>query len=114
MTLTRPDHLHGDADWLARHAAGAASLALGLLAFIVVAVTQEQLWSTPDPRISVPAFALTAAAAGISLARRERAVPLWLGGLGLAGAALVLGWFLMLAIIVGATAVLILILHSVM
>lgn len=114
MTLPRPDHLRPDADWLGTHAAGAASLALGIAAFIVVAVTQDQLWSTPDPRISVPAFALTAAAAGISLARRERAYPLWLAGLGLAGAALVLGWFLMLAIIVGATAILILILHSVM
>lgn len=114
MTLPRPDHLRDDADWLALHAAGAVSLVLGILAFVVVAVTQDQLWSTPDPRISVPAFAVTAIAAGISLARRERAVPLWLGGLGLAGAALVLGWFLMLAIIVGATAVLILILHSVM
>jgi hypothetical protein len=114
VTLPRPDHLRDDADWLARHAAGAVSLALGIVAFVVVAVTQDQLWSTPDPRISVPAFAVTAIAAGISLARRERAAPLWLGGLGLAGAALVLGWFLMLAIIVGATAVLILILHAVM
>jgi hypothetical protein len=114
VTLERPDHLHADADWLARHAAGVASLALGIVAFVVVAVTQDQLWSTPDPRISVPAFALTAAAAAISLARRERAYPLWLGGIGLAGAALVLGWFVMLAIVVVATAVLILILHSVM
>jgi hypothetical protein len=112
VTLTRPDHLRDDADGLARHAAGAASLALGILAFIVVAVTQDAL--TPDPRISVPAFALTAVAAGVSLARRERAYPLWLAGLGLAGAALVLGWFLMVAIVVGVTAILILILHSVM
>jgi len=110
----RPDHLRTDGDWLARHIAGAVALGLGVLAFIVVAVTQDQLWTTPDPRISVPAFALTAVAAIASIARRERAYPLWLLGLGLAAAALVLGWFLMLVVIVAATAVLILILHSVM
>ena len=35
-------------------------------------------------------------------------------GLGLAGAALVLGWFLMVAIVIGAAAILMLILHTVM
>ena len=73
------------------------------------------MWSTPDWRISVPAFALTARRGVDRRSRaRERAYVLWLLGLGLAGAALVLGWFLMLAIVLGATAVLILILHSVM
>lgn len=110
----RPDHLRTDGDWLARHVAGVVALGVGVLAFIVVAVTQDQLWATPDPRISVPAFALTAVAAIASIARRERAYPLWLLGLGLAAAALVLGWFLMLVVIVAATAALILILHSVM
>jgi uncharacterized membrane protein YccC len=114
VTLTKPDHLHGDEPWLARHAAGVAALGLGILAFVVVAVSQDQLWSTPDPKISVPAFGVTAAAAVVSLARRERAYSLVLAALGLAGAALVLGWFVMLAIIVGASAALILILHSVM
>lgn len=114
MTLERPDHLQPDEHWLARHAAGAAALGLGVLAFVVVAVSQHELWSTPDPRISVPAFGLTAVAAAVSLARRERAYSLVLAGLGLAGAALVLGWFLMLAIVVGVSGALILILHSVM
>lgn len=115
--LTKPDHLRPEAaqgDWIVRHAAGVAALVLGVLAFVVVAVTQEQFWSTPDWRISVPGFALTAIAALASIARRERAYPLWLLGIGLAGAALVLGWFLMLAVIVGVTTILILILHSVM
>ena len=114
MTLTKPDHLHGDEPWLASHAAGAAALGLGILAFVVVAVSQNELWSTPDPRISVPAFGVTAAAAVVSLARRERSYSLVLSGLGLAGAALVLGWFLMLAIVVGVSVALILILHSVL
>ena len=85
-----------------------------LIAFIVVAVTQRELWSTPDWRISVPGFAATAVASLVSLARRERAHALWLVGLGLAAAALVLGWFMMLAIVIGATAILMLILHTVM
>ena len=85
-----------------------------MISFVVVAVTQEQIWSTPDWRISVPGFAVTAIAALASIARRERAYPLWLLGLGLAAASLVLGWFLMLAVVIGVTATLILILHSVM
>ena len=63
----------------------------------------------------MPGFAATAIAAGASLARREpRGYLLWAIGLGLAGAALVLGWFLMLAIVAGATAIVILILHALM
>ena len=101
--------------WLASRPAGLASAVLGLLAFIVVAISQTQLWSPPDWRISVPCFALTAAAACVSVARRERgAYPLWLLGVGLAGAALVLGWFLMVAFVIGATAILMLILHALM
>ena len=93
---------------------GALAFGLGVHTFVVVAVAQERLWSTPDWRQSVPGFALTVAAAVASILRRERASMWWLLGLGLAGAALVLGWFLMLAIVIGATAVLIMILHSVM
>ena len=114
--LVKPDHLTGPVpgEWLAKHAAGALALALGGLAFIVVAITQTQLWATPDYRISVPGFAITAVAALVAIARKEHSSTYWLLGLGLAAAALVLGWFLMLAVIIGATAVLILILHTVM
>ncbi|CAN5174624.1 hypothetical protein BH11MYX1_BH11MYX1_23350 [soil metagenome] len=116
--LVKPDHFGpghpGKGEWFANHAAGALALVLGTLAFIVVAVTQDQLWATPDWRISVPAFAITAVAALVAIARKERSSTCWLLGLGIAGAALVLGWFLMLAVIIGATAVLILILHAVM
>jgi hypothetical protein len=117
--LTKPSHLRPVLPsrwaWLARRPAGLLAAALGLLAFIVVAVAQPKLWSTPDWRLSVPGLAATAIAALISLARREHAAyPLWLVGLGFATAALVLGWFLMLAIVIGATVVLILILHALM
>lgn len=114
--LTRPPHLSPPArrSWLAARPAAVAAAVLGLASFVVVAVAQPALWATPDPRLSVPGAAATAAAALISLARRERGYPLWLAGLGLAVAALVLGWFLMLSIVIGATVVLILVLHAVM
>jgi hypothetical protein len=117
--LTRPSHLRpalgSRRAWLLRRPAGVAAAALGLAAFVAAAVVQPALWSTPDWHLTVPGLAVTAIAALISVARREPAAyPLWLAGLGLAGAALVLGWFLMLAIVIGATAVLILILHAVM
>jgi hypothetical protein len=119
VPLTRPVHLRPIAAsrwaWLARRPAATAAALLGLIAFVVVAVAQPRLWSTPDWHLSVPGAVATAVAALISVARREPvAYPLWLVGLGLAGAALVLGWFLMLAIVIGATVMLILILHAVM
>ena len=121
--LTKPSHLRsalGTAEtsrraWLVQRPAGAACAALGLITFIVVAVAQPALWAAPDRRLTVPGLAATAIAALLSIARRETgAYPLWLLGLGLATAALVLGWFLMFAIVIGATVVLILILHAVM
>jgi len=78
-------------------------------------VVHGELSSLPDPRLTVPGFAATAIAAAASVARREpRAFWLWALGLGLAGAAIVLGWFLMLSIVAVATASVILILHAVM
>jgi hypothetical protein len=113
--LVKPDHFGPvPNEWFANHAAGALTLVLGTLAFVVVTVTQDQLWATPDWRISVPAFAVTAVAALVAILREEHSSTYWLLGLGIAAAALVLGWFLMLAIVIGATVVLILILHSMM
>ncbi|CAN5906195.1 hypothetical protein BH11MYX3_BH11MYX3_10870 [soil metagenome] len=118
--MDKPDHLRPVAEtspsvWLAQRPAALVAAVLGLLSFIIVAISQGELWSTPDWRISVPCFAATAIASLASIARKERgAYPLWTIGLGLAAAALVLGWFLMLAIVIGATAILMLILHAVM
>jgi hypothetical protein len=115
--VPRPDHLR-EVDpraWLGRHVAGVLALVLGALTFIVVAVSQPHLWASPDPRISIPGFTATLIAAIFSWGRRESgAYPYWLAGLGLALAALVLGWFLMLAIVIGATVVVIAILHAVL
>ncbi|HEU4728423.1 MAG TPA: hypothetical protein VFT22_11050 [Kofleriaceae bacterium] len=117
--LTRPEYLRPALAsrwaWFVRRPAGVTAAVLGLTAFIVIAIVQPTLWSTPDWRLSVSGLVATAIAVLVSVARREQAAyPLWLTGLALAGAALVLGWFLMLAIVIGAAVVLILILHAVM
>ena len=86
-----------------------------MLSFLVTAVVHGELSSTPPWWLTVPGFLATLGAAAASLAGREpRGYWLWGLGLGLAGAAIVLGWFLMLAIVIGATAIAILILHAVM
>jgi hypothetical protein len=101
--------------WLTQRAAAVAAVVLGLVTFIAAALSQDALWSTPDLRITVPGFVLTALAGVASLARREPgAAPLWLLGLGLAGVALALGWFLLVTIVVGVTAIGMLILHTLM
>jgi hypothetical protein len=116
--LVKPDHLRdipmSRGAWLSKHAVSVAALVLGIVSFTTVAMLQHPFWATPDWRVSVPGFAVTAAASIGALVRREGAPWLWIVGLGFAAAALVLGWFLMLAIVIGATAVLMLILHTVM
>ncbi|HWO23256.1 MAG TPA: hypothetical protein VNO30_31155 [Kofleriaceae bacterium] len=115
--LERPAHLVPAAaePWHRARKAGALALGLGALSFVIAAVVHGELSSMPDLWLTVPGFAATAIASAASVARREpRAVFLWALGLGLAGAAIVLGWFLMLSIVVAATAIVILILHAVM
>lgn len=116
--MEKPSHL-GPADpstgsWLAARPAALAAGVLGLIAFIVVAVASGELGATPDWRISVPGFVLTAIASIASVARKERSgYMVWMIGLGLAAASLVLGWFLMVAIVIGAAVVAVLILHAI-
>jgi hypothetical protein len=62
----------------------------------------------------VPFVAATVIAAVASIARREGMWALPLAGVGLAAATLVLGWFVITAIVVAATVVVIVILHAVM
>jgi len=115
--LERPAHLQrpDGGGRLGPRKAAAAALALGALTFLIAAVAHARLASMPDWRLTMPGFAATAIAAAASIARREpRAYWLWAIGIGLAGAAIVLGWFLMIAIVIGATAAVILILHAVM
>jgi hypothetical protein len=103
-----------EAHWARANIAGLIALGLGALAFAIPAVTQNELWTTPDWRLTVPFFLVTAVVTGVSFLRRERLWALPLVGLGAAGAAMVLGWFVVVAAIVAATAVLILILSTVL
>jgi len=108
--VDKPEHLQP----APRRTAAVVALVLGALAFVIVAAMQDHLWATPDWRLSVPGLVLTAAAAAASLARRERAYPWLFAGLGLAVAACLLGWVLMFAVVLGATALLIILFHHVM
>ena len=101
-------------NWFTAHVAGLCALVLGVVGFAVVSLTTEKFWATPDWRLTVPILVATVAAATVSIVRRERAVALPLLGVGLAAAAVVLGWFLITAIVVGVTGIVILILSHAM
>src|SRR5512134_1908385 len=95
---------HGlEGPWAVRHLAGLIGLGLGVLGFLVVALSQDQLWTTPDWRIATPFLAATVIAAAVSVARRERMWFLPMIGVGLAASALFLGYFVITAIVVVAT-----------
>jgi hypothetical protein len=100
--------------WFAQHAVGLATLALGVIAFVVVTAQQEQVWAQPDWRITVPFLVATVALGVVSLARREGATYLPLLGIGLAAAATVLGFAIIFGAIVLVTALIVVILSGVM
>jgi lipopolysaccharide export LptBFGC system permease protein LptF len=85
------------------------ALGLGAGGFITVTVAQPRFWAQPNWRLSVPFFVVTLVAAAISLVRKEPSYALPLLGLGLAAAAMVLGWFFVTAAVVIATGLVILI-----
>lgn len=113
--MDRPAHLrpaHTDGP-LGPRPAALLAFALGIVAFALVAVFSGQLSATPDWRVSLPGFAATSLAAVISVVRRERGGRwLALGGVALAAASLVYGWFVVVAIVIAAAVVAILILHA--
>lgn len=116
-SLQKPMHLGpGEPSWLRRRPAGALALGLGMLWFlVVVSVHGIGTAGLPPYALTLPGLGLVGAAAVASLARREPgAYPLWLIGLALAAASVVLGYFLLIAVVVGAAAVLMVILHAVM
>lgn len=113
-SLRRETARAGEVPWALAHLAGLIALGIGALGFLVVALSQDRIWATPDWRIAVPFLGASIVAAVASISRREGTWALPLAGVGLAAAALVLGWFVITAIVVVATVVVILILHSVM
>ncbi len=85
---------------LVAHAAGLTALMVGAVAFIVVVIRQKELWSQPDFRLTVPLFVATLIPTAISFVRKEGSYALPLLGLGMAGVAVVMGWFFAFAVVV--------------
>ena len=113
MALERSIQPIDNGPWLAKRKVALVALVLGALSFAVVAIAHPNVSDLPDWRLTVPGFAATVVASVLSLARREpQGYWLWAIGLGLACAAVFLGWFLMLAIVIVATVIVILILHA--
>jgi hypothetical protein len=111
----RPEARPGpDPSWFKHHAVGLVTLLLGVIAFTVVALNQDEFWAQPDWRLTVPFLIVTIAAGVVSMARKEGALYLPLLGIGLAGAAMVLGFAIVFGIVVAVTALVIVILSGVM
>ncbi len=102
------------AQWLAKNATGLAALVVGAIGFVVTFMVQDPLWSMPDHRLTVPFFGLALVLAVVSVARRESTLVLPVAGVALAALAMVLGWFLVMALIVAVAAIVILIMSMVM
>ncbi len=102
------------AQWVAKNATGLAALVVGAVGFVVTFMVQDPLWSMPDHRLTVPFFGLALVLAVVSVARRERTLVLPVAGVALAALAMVLGWFLVMAMIVAVAAIVILIMSMVM
>ena len=102
------------AQWLARNATGLAALIVGAVGFVVTFMVQDPMWSMPDHRLTVPFFGLALVLAVVSVARREGTLVLPVAGVALAALAMVLGWFLVMALIVAVAAIVILIMSMVM
>ena len=87
--------------WWRRRWAGASGLGLGLIAIVCGLVMQvgagKAITELPDPRVMLPFAAATLALAVISFVRREPTRLAAVGGLIAAGAAAVMGWFLLIA-----------------
>ncbi len=105
------------ATWIKQHAAGLTCAALGLVAIAVAAVLcfgGETTIRIPDVRVTAPLLVATCAAAVVALVRREGTYPLLLCGVTLAGAAMVLGWAVVVAVIALCAAIVIAVMHHVM
>ena len=91
--------------WLLAHALGLGAIVLGATSFTIAAIRQDELWSTPDHRVTIPFFVATLVIAIVSFVRQEPTRILPLAGLALAAIAVALGWVIVVGAILLATAV---------
>ena len=91
------------------HAGGILAASAGLASLIAAAIMQfggqRQITEPPDAWVTVPLLALAVIAMGVAFYRREPHRPFAILGVGMAAAAVALGWVLVAAA-VGAGAVL--------
>ena len=92
-------------EWLLRHLLGLIAILLGATSFTIAAVRQDHLWSTPDHRVTIPAFVLVLLVGVGSFVRQEPTRLLPLVGIALAAIAVALGWVIVVGAILLATAV---------
>jgi divalent metal cation (Fe/Co/Zn/Cd) transporter len=103
----------GRKPWFLAHAATAVALAVGIASLIAGYWLQfergREITQIPDLRVTLPLAALAAAAGIVAFRRREPYPAVAVLGVGMAGTAVVLGWFLVVAAVGGATLLLALI-----
>jgi hypothetical protein len=95
--------------WYRTHLGGLVAAVAGLAAIVVASIMQfgghREITEPPDARVTVPLLALAIVGVGIAFVRKEPHRAIAYGGVGLAAAAVALGWVLVAAA-VGAGAVL--------
>ena len=103
----------GRKPWFLAHAATAVALAVGIASLIAGYWLQfergREITQISVLRATLPLLALAAAAGIVAFRRREPYPALAVLGVGMAGTAVVLGWFLVVAAVGGATLLLALI-----
>ena len=92
-------------DWLIRHALGLVAIVIGATSFTIAAVRQDELWATPDHRVTVPLFVLALVVGVVAFVRQEPSRLLPLVGVALAGVTVALGWVIVVGAILVATAI---------
>ena len=92
-------------EWLVRHALGLIAIVVGATSFTIAAIRQDELWSTPDHRVTVPLFVLAVILGVVSFVRQEPSRLLPVVGIAMAAIAVALGWVIVVGAILLATAV---------
>jgi drug/metabolite transporter (DMT)-like permease len=92
-------------EWIVRHALGLLAVLIGAVSFAIAAIRQDELWSTPDHRVTIPLFVAALVVGVIAFVRQEPSRLLPLAGVALAGIAVALGWVIVVGAILLATAV---------
>ena len=92
-------------EWIVRHALGLVAIVIGAVSFTIAAIRQDELWDTPDHRVTVPLFVLALVVAVIAFVRQEPSRLLPLAGVALAGVAVALGWVVVVVAILLATGI---------